>query len=80
MLDIELKLKDIICDAFKQEGIDVDKNLIVIERSKDKAHGDYASTIALQMARTLHQSPRDIANNLVKYLHSDFIENIEKYN
>lgn len=77
MLDIELKLKDIICDAFKQEGIDVDKNLIVIERSKDKAHGDYASTIALQMARTLHQSPRDIANNLVKYLHSDFIENIE---
>lgn len=77
MLDIELKLKDIICDAFKQEGVDVDKNLIVIERSKDKAHGDYASTIALQMARTLHQSPRDIANNLVKHIQSDFIENVE---
>lgn len=77
MLDIEIKLKELIKAGLSNLGVDVDLSSIVIERSKDKAHGDYATTVALQMARTLHKAPRDIANELVKHLSSDFISNIE---
>jgi len=41
---------------------------VVIDRPKDAQHGDYASNIALQLARTLKRKPRDIAEALVKAL------------
>ena len=48
---------------------------VVIDRTKDAQHGDYASNIALQLARTLKRKPRDIAEALVKALPaSPFIE------
>lgn len=77
MLDIELKLKELIKSALKNLDVEVDLNSIVIERSKDKNHGDYATTIALQLARSLHKSPREIANQLISYLKEDFISNVE---
>ena len=77
MLDIELKLKELIKLGLKELGVEVDLNQIVIDRSKDKSHGDYATTVALQMARTLHKSPRDIALELVKHLNADYISKTE---
>ncbi len=77
MLDIEVKLKELIKSAFNDVGVQVDLSSIVIERSKDKAHGDYATTIALQMAKQLHKSPRDIAKDLVDHISGSFIESIE---
>ncbi|MCC6535189.1 MAG: arginine--tRNA ligase [Burkholderiales bacterium] len=41
---------------------------IVLERPKQASHGDYASNIALQLARTLKQKPRAIAEALVAAL------------
>jgi arginyl-tRNA synthetase len=38
---------------------------LVLDRPKDPRHGDYACNIALQLARTLKRSPRDIANTIV---------------
>lgn len=77
MLDIELKLKELIKLGLKELGVEVELKQIVIERSKDKSHGDYATTVALQMARTLHKSPRDIALELVKHLNADYISKTE---
>ena len=77
MLDIETSLKELIQNGLKEMGVEAPLSSIVIERSKDKAHGDYATTVALQMARTLHKSPRDIANELVSKLKADFISNVE---
>ena len=77
MLDIELKLKELIKLGLKELGVEVELNQIAIERSKDKTHGDYATTVALQMARTLHKSPRDIALELVKHLNADYISKTE---
>ena len=77
MLDIELKLKELIKLGLKELGVEVELNQIVIERSKDKSHGDYATTVALQMARTLHKAPRDIALELVKHLNADYISKTE---
>ena len=46
-----------------------------IERTRDAAHGDYASNIAMQLARPLRKSPRDIAAAIVAALpENDLIE------
>jgi arginyl-tRNA synthetase len=44
------------------EGVDSD---VVLDRPKDLRHGDYACNVALQLARTLKRSPREIANAIV---------------
>ena len=77
MLDIELKLKELIKNALMNLQVEVSLDSIVIERCKDKINGDYASTIALQLARSLHKSPREIANGLVEYLKAEYIVKVE---
>jgi arginyl-tRNA synthetase len=41
---------------------------IILERPKQASHGDYATNIALQLARSLRQKPRDIADAIVAAL------------
>ena len=41
---------------------------LVLERSKQAEHGDYATSVALQLARTLKQNPRELASKLVAAL------------
>ena len=41
---------------------------IVIERPKQALHGDYACNCALQLAKTMQRSPRDIAAALIAAL------------
>ncbi len=38
---------------------------VEIERTRDPQHGDFSSNVAMQLARTLRQKPRDIATALV---------------
>lgn len=49
---------------------------IVLERPKNREHGDYASSIALALAKPSGKSPREIANLIVGTLQKD--SNIEK--
>lgn len=41
---------------------------VVLDRPKDPRHGDYACNVALQLARTLKRSPREIAATIVAAL------------
>ncbi|MDP2706690.1 MAG: arginine--tRNA ligase, partial [Burkholderiales bacterium] len=41
---------------------------IVVERPKQALHGDYACNSALQLAKALKRSPRDIATALIAAL------------
>ncbi len=52
---------------------------IELQRPKDKAFGDYASNLAMQLARHLHKKPRDIADEIVASIPIDpaFIEKVE---
>lgn len=43
----------------------------LVERPKDKSHGDLASNIALSLSKKLKKKPLDVANNLSKKLSSD---------
>ena len=77
MIDIEIHLKQLISSAFETLGQHLEVEDIVIERSKEKSHGDYATNAAMQMAKTMHCSPREIATRVVGAIEDPCIEKIE---
>jgi arginyl-tRNA synthetase len=51
---------------------------IMIERTRDRAHGDFASNLALMLAKPARCKPRDIAENIVgKLAANDAVEKVE---
>ena len=51
---------------------------ITLERPKNRAHGDYATSVALQLAKSAGKSPRDVAQIIIDYLQSvDEISKLE---
>lgn len=76
-MDINLHLKTLIHDALSRIGVSYALDDITIERSRDEKHGDYASNIAMQLAKTLHRPPRDIANDIINNIDKSTLEKIE---
>ena len=51
---------------------------VMIERTRDRAHGDYASNLALLLAKPARSKPRDIAEKLVAAIETgDPVQKIE---
>lgn len=51
---------------------------IVLERPKSAEHGDFATNVAMQLAKPLRQNPRAIAESLIKALpSSEYIAKVE---
>jgi len=46
----------------------VDRAEVVVERTRDAQHGDYASNIALRLAKATGRKPRDLAQSIVAAL------------
>ena len=76
-MDIVENLKLKIQKALHGLGQEVSLNEIVIEKSKDTTHGDYASNVAMKFARAFGKSPRDVAQLIVDNLDLDGIDKIE---
>ena len=76
-MDIALNLKTKIQDAFAKLGQEVSLNDIIIEKSKDTTHGDYASNAAMKLCRLFSKSPRDVASLLIDNIDMDGIDKIE---
>lgn len=69
MQSIEIELKKAIKQAI-QKSFDLEVSLeqIAIEIPKNKDHGDFSSNVAMQLARTLKQNPRNIATQITEAL------------
>lgn len=51
---------------------------ITIESSRDSAHGDFASNIAMVLAKTAKTNPRQLAENIIEHLpEADILEKTE---
>ena len=74
---IEVKLKRCLKDALAKMNVDIDISKIVIERSKEKVHGDFASNIAMQLARELKKNPLLIAEDIVNNLDVESFNKVE---
>ena len=83
MTDAVSNFKIHLADLFKQALFAVAPEqaaslTIVIDRPKQTLHGDYACNLAMQLAKPLRRSPRDIAQALITALPvSDLIEKVE---
>src|SRR5262245_23281701 len=58
-------LTDLLRSALKEIAPQIVDAAITLERPKEPSHGDYATNVALQLARTLKRNPRDIAQAIV---------------
>lgn len=70
-------LRELVANVLNENKIEMKESDIIIEIPKDTNHGDYATNVAMQLARTLKKNPREIANLLVKQLKADYINNVE---
>lgn len=75
MSDISVK----ICDVIKQSvneafSLEVENQMVMVERPRDPKMGDYSTNIAMRLAKSLHKKPVDIANELVEVLKKNLTE------
>lgn len=76
-MDIIETLKLKIQKACASLGVEVNLADIVIERSKDKTHGDYATNAAMKFSRFFGKNPREIASLLTANIDLEGIEKLE---
>lgn len=70
-------LKNVVVSAAKALGQDLGLGDIVIEHSRDTAHGDYSTNVAMRSCRLFGMKPRDLAEKLISEMKSDAIDKIE---
>lgn len=75
-MDIQLKIKAAIQTAVKSLGLVAPE--IVLEHPADATHGDFATNIALALAKQAKVNPRELAGQIVKALNENKIESIDK--
>ena len=76
-MDIIETLKLKIQKALQDLGQEVSLNDIIIEKSKDESHGDYATNVAMKLSRLFSKPPRDVATMLIDKIDRDGIDKIE---
>lgn len=76
-MDIVESLKLKIQKACHELGQDIPLNDIVIERTKDPTHGDYASNVAMKCSRLFAMNPRMLAEKIIASIDMSSIDHIE---
>ena len=79
LIEVEETLKNEIKRAIIQSGLASEAKIpqIMLEKPKEKSHGDFAANIAMQLARVAKMAPRKIAEQIVEQIDEDKA-NIEK--
>ncbi|MDD2686817.1 MAG: arginine--tRNA ligase [Gallionella sp.] len=78
VLNFKSHLAESFAHALREVAPDFVGATILIERPKQASHGDYACNLAMQLAKPLRKSPRDIANALIAALpKSEVVEKVE---
>jgi len=73
----EETLKSILIASAKDFGLNLKPEDVVLERSKDPSHGDYATNLALRFGKSLGKNPREFANELCAKLQDPAIDKVE---
>src|SRR5574337_1047377 len=66
--DPKSQLAELLRTALKRVAPDQADTPITLDRPKQAAHGDFASNLALQMAKPLKRGPRELAGLLLAEL------------
>lgn len=81
LVEVEEKVKQEIITAILEANLAEEAQIpsIVLEKPKEKSHGDFAANIAMQLARVAKMPPRKIAEKIVEKINTEQanIESIE---
>ena len=70
-------LKTVLKQIGEENSIDFSNKKVSIQENKEKSHGDYASNLAMVIAKDLSQTPREVAEKICSLLPSeDWIEKV----
>ena len=73
VLNFKSHLSELFAQAVRVVAPEATQIDILIERPKQALHGDYACNLAMQLAKPLRKSPRDIAQALVAALPASLV-------
>ncbi len=75
---IEERLAELVRSALSSAGIDPGGTPVVIEKPRQKEHGDFATTVALALSKRLGRPPREVAESIREAMPaSDLIAEVE---
>jgi len=75
---LKAHLTELLLAAAKSIAPESQNPDILLERPKNAQHGDFATNLALVLAKPLRQNPRTIAENLIKAIaDSPYVEKVE---
>ena len=75
---LKAHITDLLIRAANNMGANVSQTNIVLERPKSAEHGDFATNLAMMLAKPLQKNPREIAASLIKALpQSEYIAKVE---
>ena len=75
--DLIKTLETVLEQIGEENGIDFSNKKVSIQENKEKSHGDYASNLAMVVAKDLSQTPREVAENIISLLPSeDWIQKV----
>ena len=66
--DVKAQLTELLQQALASVAPTATDTPIQLERPRDPTHGDFATNLAMQLAKALKKNPREIANQLVAEL------------
>ncbi|MCP5267756.1 MAG: arginine--tRNA ligase [Zoogloeaceae bacterium] len=76
--DIRTHIADLLRAALNSVAPDAASAPVLLDRPKQASHGDFASNLALQLAKPLRRSPRDVAQLLLAELPaSPWVQKVE---
>jgi arginyl-tRNA synthetase len=77
-MSIEDEIKGELLKVIKELGVELKTDDVTVEQTKHAEHGDFASNIALKLAKPLNKSPLAIADDIIaKFTLSDIFK-VEK--
>jgi arginyl-tRNA synthetase len=75
---LKAHLTELLTQAAKSLGVDSASLSIQLERPKSADHGDFATNLAMMLAKPLRQNPRAIAESLIQALPaSEYVAKVE---
>jgi arginyl-tRNA synthetase len=77
-INFKSHLSELFAQALRDVAPDASQTEILIERPKQASHGDYACSLAMQLAKPMRKSPREIAQALAAALPvSEVVDKVE---
>lgn len=73
------KVKNIVCVALEKAGVELPEDFsVIIEKTRDESHGDFATNAAMMLGKVNKKAPRQIAEGIVAEIEKDpLIEKVE---